>query len=269
MAEESSSSLEATGEATTSAALAAEDTSAVVAAETTTVCAVSEPPPTAKTAEGAPTNASAGEKRKKEEGEGATVDTPSTATTEISAAATDNKPKKAKIAMPPSVSSSLTDVEKYTLECPPPSDNTNEEDAKKKITTPNLMLFGLHPLIREKPLQKMLEEHGKVLSITVRSAFASRYGHITFETVEEARKCYTAIHGAKLLHKAFLVQPSMAAAPKPSESSSATDAPSSTDDNKNETTATKPAETNASANSAGAAAATAIAAAAAAVTTSS
>ena len=122
----------------------------------------------------------------------------------------ENKPKKAKIAMPPSVSSSVTNVEKYTLESPPPEDNTNEADVTKKITTANLMLFGLHPLIKASPLQKMLEDYGTVKAITVRSAFASRYGHVSFETVEEARRCYVAIHGAKLLHKTFLVQPSAA-----------------------------------------------------------
>jgi len=74
------------------------------------------------------------------------------------------------------------------------------------------MLFGLHPLIRELPLTKLLEEYGIVNAVTVRTAFASRYGHVSFNTVDEARKCYTGIHGAKLLHKKFLVQPSMASA---------------------------------------------------------
>jgi hypothetical protein len=163
------------------------------------------PPAEDTTAAEPEVSASDGAKRKQNEG---ATDSQSTE----AAAEPENKPKKAKIAMPPSVASSLTDVEKYKLESPPPADNTNEEDAEKKITTPNLMLFGLHPLIKAPPLQKMLEEYGTVKAITVRSAFASRYGHITFETVEEARKCYTAINGAKLLHKAFLVQPSMASA---------------------------------------------------------
>jgi len=150
-----------------------------------------------------------GEKVKEEKTEVAPV----TSTAESgTVAAREGQSKKAKIAMPPSVSSNLTDVEKYTLESPPPDDNTNEKDAETKITTPNLMLFGLHPLIRELPLTKLLEEYGIVNAVTVRTAFASRYGHVSFNTVDEARKCYTGIHGAKLLHKKFLVQPSMASA---------------------------------------------------------
>lgn len=156
------------------------------------------------------TNASAGEKRK--------VDSDKDA--EVGDSSIDTKPKKAKIAMPPKVSSSLMDVEKYKLEVPPPENNTNEADVTKKITTANLMLFGLHPLIREGPLKKMLEDYGTVHAITVRSAFASRYGHVSFATVEEAQKCYVAIHGAKLLHKTFLVQPSMASAVAPKEQTS-------------------------------------------------
>ncbi len=151
------------------------------------------------------TNTSAGEKRKVDSDEKA----------EVGDSSEDTKPKKAKIAMPPKVSSSLMGAEKYKLEVPPPENNTNEADVTKKITTPNLMLFGLHPLIREEPLKKMLEDYGTVHAITVRSAFASRYGHVSFATVEEAQKCYVAIHGAKLLHKTFLVQPSMASAVAP------------------------------------------------------
>ena len=150
-----------------------------------------------------------GEKRKVEDN-----DKPQTAKADDG-----SKPKKAKIAMPPAVSSSLMDVEKYKLESPPPENNTNEADVIKKITTANLMLFGLHPLIKAEPLKKMLEDYGSVQAITVRSAFASRYGHVSFATVEEAQKCYVAIHGAKLLHKTFLVQPSMASpAPQKDES---------------------------------------------------
>jgi|Transcript_15857 hypothetical protein len=170
-------------------------------------------------AEGA-TNPSAGEKRKVDSDDKAKAD-------DSSATKSDNKPKKAKIAMPPKVSSSLMDVEKYKLEVPPPEDNTNEADVTKKITTANLMLFGLHPLIREGPLKKMLEDYGTVQAITVRSAFASRYGHVSFATVEEAQKCYVAIHGAKLLHKTFLVQPSMAS-PAPPKKETASKAPVAT-----------------------------------------
>jgi len=149
-----------------------------------------------------------GEKRKADDVPNTDPSTEKTTTT----APVESKPKKAKIAMPPSVSSSAMNAEKYALESPPPENNTNAADVTKKITTANLMLFGLHPLIKAKPLQKMLEDYGTVRAITVRSAFASRYGHVTFADVEEARRCYVAIHGAKLLHKTFLVQPSMAAA---------------------------------------------------------
>lgn len=160
-----------------------------------------------------------GEKRKADDDGKPEADDSSTKKAGSSATEATN-PKKAKIAMPPPVSASLMDVEKYELEVPPPENNTNEADVTKKITTANLMLFGLHPLIREGPLKKMLEDYGSVQAITVRSAFASRYGHVSFATVEEARKCYVAIHGAKLLHKAFLVQPSMASAVAPKTKSS-------------------------------------------------
>eukprot|EP00536_Pseudo-nitzschia_multiseries_P014298 jgi/Psemu1/38236/gm1.38236_g len=208
---------ESEGETTTLAADSARDNSAMTS-EATSESATAEQSSAAKGAVEPPTDSSEGQKRKLDEGEGegvTTADTTSTATTtgdSAPAAPAENKPKKAKIAMPPSVSSSLTNVEKYALESPPPPDNTNEADAATKIKSPNLMLFGLHPLIRAPPLEKMLEEYGTVIAITVRSAFASRYGHVTFKTVEEARKCYSAIHGAKLLHKAFMVQPGAPAA---------------------------------------------------------
>eukprot|EP00428_Durinskia_dybowskii_P055056 CAMPEP_0170317616 /NCGR_PEP_ID=MMETSP0116_2-20130129/59482_1 /TAXON_ID=400756 /ORGANISM="Durinskia baltica, Strain CSIRO CS-38" /LENGTH=55 /DNA_ID=CAMNT_0010570267 /DNA_START=1 /DNA_END=171 /DNA_ORIENTATION=- len=41
----------------------------------------------------------------------------------------------------------------------------------------------------------------------VRSAFASRYGHVEFASVEQAKDAYRALNGATLLHKAILVQP--------------------------------------------------------------
>ena len=111
--------------------------------------------------------------------------------------------------MPPPVADNIMNVDKYTLEeGPPESSKESDEDIAKKITSPNLILFGLHPLIREPPLKKMCEDYGKIVDITVRSAFANRYGHVEFETVEEARTCYKALHGAKLLHKAIMVQPS-------------------------------------------------------------
>ena len=120
-------------------------------------------------------------------------------------------PKKAKIAMPPPVAENIMNVEKYKLDEGPPAESSSkesEDDIAKKITSPCLILFGLHPLIREPPLRKMCEDYGKVVDLTVRSAFANRYGHVEFETVEEARGCYKALNGAKLLHKAIMVQPS-------------------------------------------------------------
>lgn len=113
-------------------------------------------------------------------------------------------PKKAKIAMPPPVASHLVDVDEYTLDEPLPTDS-NQDDSR--IDTPNIILFGLHPLVREPPLKKLCENFGLVKAITVRSAFASRYGHIEYETVEEAKGAFRALNGAKLLHKALLVQP--------------------------------------------------------------
>ena len=146
----------------------------------------------------------------------ATVGEKRSSTTENNVDGSDGKkasptPKKAKIAMPPSVASTLLDVEKYELDPVGPDDKPREEEDDEaiaaKITTPNLILFSLHPLIKESPLQKLCESYGTVKSITVRSAFASRYGHVEFDTVEEARACYKAINGRKLLHKAILVQP--------------------------------------------------------------
>jgi RNA recognition motif. (a.k.a. RRM, RBD, or RNP domain) len=113
-------------------------------------------------------------------------------------------PKKAKIAMPPAVASHLVDVDEYILDEPPPADS-NQDDSK--IDTPNIILFGLHPLVREPPLKKMCEHYGEIQSVSVRSAFASRYGHIEFASVQEAKAAYRALNGAKLLHKAILVQP--------------------------------------------------------------
>jgi RNA recognition motif-containing protein len=130
----------------------------------------------------------------------------------------DTVPKKAKIAMPPSVSASLINVEKYELDTPlAQSDQVTDDDVEKKITSSCLMLFGLHPLIREPPLKKMLEEYGTILNFTVRSAFANRYGHVEFDTIEQAKKCYKALNGATLLHKLILVQPGKAEARKPIE----------------------------------------------------
>jgi len=171
------------------------------ASATTTVCETKETTAAAQL--------SGGEKRKSSSDE-QTKTAPISTNSATQANNCDVNSKKAKIAMPPAVSSSLTDVDKYKLESPPPPNNTNQQDVEEKIVTSNLMLFGLHPLIKESPLKNMLEDYGKVQSITVRSAFASRYGHVSFEKVDEARKCYVAINGAKLLHKTFLVQPSSA-----------------------------------------------------------
>jgi hypothetical protein len=202
-------SIEATEAATEAAATKTTnaDTDADIDADTDTNVETKKEEETAASAssEGA---GEGGEKRKLDDDETATAAASTTATSSPSKIVS----KKAKIAMPPSVSSNITDVDKYALEDLPPADNTNEKDAEAKITTPNLMLFGLHPLIKESPLTKLLEDYGEVKAVTVRSAFASRYGHVSFSTIDEARKCYIAIHGAKLLHKTFLVQPSAAAA---------------------------------------------------------
>jgi len=201
----------ATDEASKAAASSSEDKTTEISGS-----AKEETPPAGESSakgteeEGTSTNTSSGEKRKADDHSKADPSTEKTATATAPAPA-QTKPKKAKIAMPPSVSSSVLNVEKYKLESPPPENNTNAADVTKKITTANLMLFGLHPLVKANPLQKMLEDYGTVQAITVRSAFASRYGHVSFANVEEARRCYVAIHGAKLLHKSFLVQPSMAA----------------------------------------------------------
>ncbi|KAL3911806.1 MAG: hypothetical protein SGILL_007140 [Bacillariaceae sp.] len=153
---------------------------------------------TTKTSEAAPTNETTGEKRAAEEDGENDEKTSKPAS-----------PKKAKIAMPPPVSDNIMNVDKYTLDSPPPPEKSeSEEEIAKKITSPCLILFGLHPLIREPPLRKMCEDFGKIKDMTVRSAFANRYGHVEFETVEEARVCYKALHNGKLLHKAIMVQPS-------------------------------------------------------------
>lgn len=133
--------------------------------------------------------------------------TASSVTTNAEEDETDTKPpppKKAKIAMPPPVASHLVDVDEYTLDEPPPVD-ANQDDSK--IDTPNIILFGLHPLVREPPLKKLCEHYGQIQAVSVRSAFASRYGHIEYASVEEAKAAYRALNGAKLLHKSILVQP--------------------------------------------------------------
>mmetsp|Transcript_25709 Transcript_25709/g.70719 ORF Transcript_25709/g.70719 Transcript_25709/m.70719 type:complete len:253 (-) Transcript_25709:373-1131(-) len=240
---------ESEGESTTIAADSADEKNAT-SSGARGESAATEQSSTSNGAEGPPTNSSMDGKRKIDEGP--TVGTKSALSTADSVTATsiENKPKRAKIAMPPSCASSLTNVEKYTLESPPPPDNTNDADAAKKITSPNLMLFGLHPLIKAPPLEKMLEDYGTVVAVTVRSAFASRYGHVTFQTVEEAQKCYSAIHGAKLLHKTFMVQPG---ARVPSVASSTTD---SAPKDEKKISDTKPTETKKSSDSKGAGAAT-------------
>ena len=119
--------------------------------------------------------------------------------------------KKTKIAMPPAVSSLQLNVDKYTLDSPPSSDAN--QDASTKIETPALMVFGLHPLVKEEPLKKLCEEYGSpIQSLGVRSAFASRYCHLEYTSVDQAQAAYAALNGAKLFQKALLVQP--APAPK-------------------------------------------------------
>lgn len=118
---------------------------------------------------------------------------------------TDPPKKKAKIAMPPAVSALQLDVEKYALDQPPASDANQD---KTKISTPALMVFGLHPLVKEKPFKKLCEDFGTpIQSFGVRSAFASRYCHLEYSTVDQAQAAYVALNGAKLFQKALLVQP--------------------------------------------------------------
>jgi hypothetical protein len=140
--------------------------------------------------------------------------------------------KRAKIDMPPvpvppisAASMLLLDVEKYELDAPlaaaPSWDqvgtdhhhlNDNEEDdMDNKIQSPCLIIFGLHPYIRESPLKKMLcQDYGTVIHFTIRSALANRYCHVEFETIDQAKKCYKALNGAKLFQKTILVQPGRA-----------------------------------------------------------
>lgn len=128
--------------------------------------------------------------------------------------------KRAKIAMPPAVAPSLLDVDEYQIEMGDDEDmiekqkKQNEDDVSvgKKITNPSLILFGLHPLIKEGPLKKTLEKFGSVTSIAVRSAFASRYGSVTYATTEEAQSAYKALNGFSIFHKKMLVQPGQQAA---------------------------------------------------------
>lgn len=125
---------------------------------------------------------------------------------------TEPPPKKAKIAMPPAVSALQLNVEKYTLDAQPASDAN--KDATTKIATPGLMVFGLHPLVKEDPLKKLCEDFGSpIQSFGVRSAFASRYCHLEYESVQQAQAAYTALNGAKLFQKALLVQPAPVSKP--------------------------------------------------------
>lgn len=164
-----------------------------------------------KNVESGPTTVSNEASTEKNEKRPAAANDESTDETTKSAA----PPKKAKIAMPPAVSDSLVNVDKYELDAPlAEADQPSDEETKQKITAPCLILFGLHPLIREAPLKKMCEDFGTVVNLTVRSAFANRYGHVEFETVEEAQRCYQSLNGAKLLHKAILVQPGKVEAKK-------------------------------------------------------
>jgi RNA recognition motif. (a.k.a. RRM, RBD, or RNP domain) len=109
-------------------------------------------------------------------------------------------PKKAKIEM-------TDDVDEYTLDAPPATANTDDS----KIETPNIILFGLNPFVKESPLRKMCEHYGTVKTIAVKSTFASRYGHVEYATVEQAKKAYNALNGASLLQKQILVQPTKGA----------------------------------------------------------
>lgn len=127
----------------------------------------------------------------------------------------NNTAKRAKIAMPPAVAPSLMDVDEYKVETGEDDDVVEQQcqqnhDTVDKITNPSLILFGLHPLIKEGPLKKTLQQFGNVESMTVRSAFASRYGSVTFSTTAEAQSAYKALNGFSIFHKKMLVQPGVA-----------------------------------------------------------
>ena len=90
----------------------------------------------------------------------------------------------------------------YTLDAPPSDDND-----PSKIPSPSIMLFGLHPLVREGPLRVLLEKSGEVKSVSIRSAFASRYAPVEFKDLDAARAAYKDLNGAKLMQKSILIQP--------------------------------------------------------------
>jgi RNA recognition motif. (a.k.a. RRM, RBD, or RNP domain) len=145
-------------------------------------------------------------------GEAANDSTVATSTEKESA--DPSPPKKAKLEMmpapaaAPSTAKTLTDdVDEYTLDAPPATANTDDS----RIEMPSIILFGLHPLVKESPLRKMCEQYGTVKTIAVKSAFASRYGHVEFATVDEAKTAYNALNGASLLQKQILVQPTKGA----------------------------------------------------------
>jgi hypothetical protein len=112
-------------------------------------------------------------------------------------------PKKQKFEpLPKKAEEKEEEIVEYELEGEPSAANDDG-----KIDTPALVLFGLHPLVREPSLRKLCETWGTVDTIGVRSAFASRYGHVIYSSISEAKAAYNAMNGAKLMSKSILVQP--------------------------------------------------------------
>lgn len=97
------------------------------------------------------------------------------------------------------------EVEAYKIDEPPEKPSTDDE----RIDSPAVVLFGLHPLVKEAPLSKLLETFGVLKSCSVRMAFASRYSSVEFETTEQAKAAYRALNNAKVMGKPVLVQPTV------------------------------------------------------------
>mmetsp|Transcript_26994 Transcript_26994/g.41470 ORF Transcript_26994/g.41470 Transcript_26994/m.41470 type:complete len:193 (+) Transcript_26994:83-661(+) len=97
------------------------------------------------------------------------------------------------------------EVKAYEIDEAPATPSTDDD----KINSPAVVLFGLHPLIKEAPLSKLLETYGALKSCSVRMAFASRYGSVEFETTDQAKAAYRALNNAKIMGKPVLIQPTV------------------------------------------------------------
>jgi RNA recognition motif-containing protein len=97
------------------------------------------------------------------------------------------------------------EVKAYEIDEAPTAPSTDDD----KINSPAVVLFGLHPLIKEAPLSKLLENYGALKSCSVRMAFASRYGSVEFETTDQAKAAYRALNNAKIMGKPILVKPTV------------------------------------------------------------